>query len=367
MTKLEKNSPRLYNASQWRLIVMRFKKSRIAVVSGFFIAFLMVVVIFPDFFAVHDPRSREITAILANPTRVHFARDGRIVWPYVYGIRLERNLETFQREYSEDTTRHYNIRLFVRGYRYKTLNIFESDIHLVGVENDGRLYLLGTDQQGRDVFSRVIYGTRLSLTIGLMGVSISFAIGIILGSISGYFGGVADTIIQRIIEILTSIPTLPLWMGLSAALPLGWSVVRVFFGISVILSLLSWPRLAREVRGKFLSLKTEDFIMAAKLDGLSAASIVLGYMLPSFTSHIVSIATLTVPAMILAETALSFLGIGLQPPAISWGVLLQAAQKTQTLVVAPWLLLPGILVITTILAFNFFGDGLRDAADPYKV
>ena len=240
-----------------------------------------------------------------------------------------------------------------------------TDIHLFGA-GEGALYLMGTDVLGRDLFSRVVYGARISLSIGLVGVTLSLMLGIVLGGISGYFGGKTDTLIQRLIEIIQSFPSIPLWMALAAALPTNWSTVQVYFGITVILSIIGWTDLARVVRGRFLSLREEDFVLAAKLSGASEARIIRKHLLPNFMSHIIASVTLSIPGMILAETSLSFLGIGLTPPAISWGVLLQAAQNVNSLVVAPWLLLPGVMVVVTVLAFNFLGDGLRDAADPYS-
>ena len=231
---------------------------------------------------------------------------------------------------------------------------------------DATLFLLGTDRLGRDMFSRLVYGTRISTSIGLVGVALSFVLGILIGGVSGYYGGAVDNVIQRVIEFLRSIPTIPLWMGLSAALPPHWSPVKVYFGITVILSLIGWTGLARVVRGRFLSLREEDFVMAARLVGASESRIILRHLVPSFLSHIIASLTLSIPGMILSETALSFLGLGLRPPAVSWGVLLQEAQNLRSVALAPWLLTPGLAVVITVLSFNFMGDGLRDAADPYS-
>ena len=254
----------------------------------------------------------------------------------------------------------------MRGDAYKLWGICSGNLHLFGVKGDPRFYLLGTDQQGRDLFSRIIHGTRISLSIGLLGVSLSFLLGIALGAISGYFGGVVDLLIQRAIEILTAIPSLPLWMALSAAIPAGWPTTKAFFAITIVLSLVGWTGLAREVRGKFLALREEEYVIAAELDGASRRRIMRRHMVPAFLSHLIATATLLVPGMILGETALSFLGVGLLPPAISWGVLLQTAQNVQTVASTPWLLTPALFVIIAVLAFNFLGDGLRDAADPYS-
>jgi peptide/nickel transport system permease protein len=285
--------------------------------------------------------------------------------PFVYATDLERDPDTLQRIYVPDTTRPMPIRFFVRGDSYKFWGLFTARLHLFGVEGEDRAYLLGTDFQGRDLLTRIVYGTRISLTIGFVGVALSFTLGIVLGAISGYFGGAPDMIIQRIIEVLMAIPGLPLWMALSAAIPLNWPITRVFFFITVILSLRGWTGMARVVRGKLLSLRGEEFVIAARIDGAGGARIMFRHLIPSFLSHIIASATLSIPAMILGETALSFLGIGLRPPAISWGVLLQGAQNVQAVAIMPWLLLPGVFVVIIVLAFNFFGDGLRDAADPY--
>jgi peptide/nickel transport system permease protein len=280
---------------------------------------------------------------------------------------------SFKRVYVTDPNVHVPVRLFVRGYEYQLLGFIPMDIHLLGVEGEGgrtsenSLFLLGTDVQGRDLWSRLMYGTRISLTIGLFGVTVSLILGVVLGGFSGFYGGMADTIIQRTIEILRSIPTIPLWMGLAAALPRDWSVLQVYFAITIIISLLGWTELARVVRGRFLAMREEDFVVSARLVGCSQMRMIFVHMVPSFMSHIIAATTLALPAMIISETALSFLGLGLRPPAISWGVMLQQASNVQTLAISPWLLLPAIPVIGAILAFNFLGDGLRDAADPYGV
>jgi peptide/nickel transport system permease protein len=276
----------------------------------------------------------------------------------------ELDAATFRTTYKVDTSQKYPIYFFTKGDPYKMWGLFESDIHLFGVE-EGTVFLFGTDKMGRDVLSRTIYGGRISLSVGLLGIAISFFIGIVVGGISGYFGGVVDLVIQRIIEFIRSIPTLPLWMALSVALPPTWTVVQIYFGIVVILSLVGWTGLARVVRGKFMSLREEEYIMAAKLNGSNESRIIFKHMLPSFTSHIIASLTLSVPGMILGETALSFIGLGLQTPAISWGVLLKDAQRILVLADSPWLLVPGLFVVVAILCFNFVGDGLRDAADPY--
>jgi len=365
-TKRTEQEIRLYGASQRQLTWRKFKKNRVALASGVVIVLLYIMAAFAEFVAPYDPYKRDIFRPSAPPMALHIFANGRFQSPFAYGQTKLVNEVTFANRYVIDKSRTYKFRLFLRGDPYKLWGFFESDLHLFGTEGDEKVYLFGTDKDGRDVMSRIMFGARLSLSIGLVGVTISFLLGIVLGSISGYFGGFVDIAIQRIIEVLTSIPTLPLWMALSASLPLRWSIIKVFFAISIILSLMRWPGMARVVRGKFLSLRNEDFVTSAQLDGVRKAGVMFRHMLPLFFSHIVASASLAIPGMILAETSLSFLGIGLRAPAISWGVLLQAAQNTETVVAAPWLFIPGLGVVVTVLAFNFLGDALRDAADPYK-
>jgi peptide/nickel transport system permease protein len=275
------------------------------------------------------------------------------------------NMETLRIRYVEDVGQRYPLRFFVHGDPYKLWGLFEGDLHFVGTEEGGTMFLLGTEKQGRDMLSRILHGGRVSLSIGLVGIAISFFLGILFGGLSGYYGGVFDLVMQRVIEFLRSVPTLPLWMALSAALPPRWSVLQVYFGIVIILSLLGWTGLARVVRSKFMSLRQEDYIMSAQLAGASELRIVFRHMVPSFASHLIASLTLNVPGMILGETSLSFIGLGLQPPAISWGVLLKEAQAIRVLAEAPWLLYPAVPIVVVVLSFNFMGDGLRDAADPY--
>jgi peptide/nickel transport system permease protein len=354
-------------ATQWQLMWWRFRKHRLAIAGVITLFFLYLVALSADFLAYTDPQATEAERSVMPPQSIHWMDDDRFS-PHVYRITGKRDPKTFKRVYELDLSAKFPVRFFTKGFEYKWLGIIPSDIHLVGVEGapvEETLSIMGTDMQGRDLWSRLMYGTRTSLSIGLTSVALSLILGIVLGGISGYYGGVIDTIIQRIIEILRSIPTIPLWLGLTAALPGSWSVGQVYFAITVIISLLGWTGLARTVRGRFLSLREEDFVMAARLSGCSRMRIILRHMVPSFLSHIIASTTLALPAMIISETALSFLGLGLRPPAISWGVLLQDAQNIQALAISPWLLIPSIPVIIAVLSFNFVGDGLRDAADPY--
>jgi len=364
-SELAEESERIYVASQWQLIRWRFRRHRLAVVSLVVLALFYLVAIFADFVAPYDPRRHNTDWMLAPAQRPRFVHKGRFsLRPFVYGMTSEMDPATFGITYELDKTQVYPIYMFVQGEPYEMLGIIRSDIHLFGVQ-EGTLFLLGTDRMGRDVLSRIIHGARLSMSVGLLGIAISFLLGITIGGVSGYLGGSVDVAIQRIIEFIRSIPTLPLWMALSVALPPQWTVVQVYFGIVVILSLVGWTGLARVVRGRFMSLREEDFVLAAKLCGANELRIVFRHMLPSFTSHIIASLTLSIPGMILGETSLSFIGLGLQAPAISWGVLLRDAQHIRVLARAPWLLTPGLFIVVAILCFNFLGDGLRDAADPY--
>jgi len=360
-------------ASQWQLIRWRFLQHRLAVVSLFVLGVFYFAVVFAEFVAPSDPELFIARLTLAPPHTIHFtdAEGNFTIRPFIYRQVKTLDKVTYIASYTEDATVAYPLGLFVHGDPYKLWGLFESDIHLFGLvdredsDEEIRFSLLGQDTYGRDLFSRIVYGTRISLTIGLVGVAVSFILGVTIGGLSGYLGGRVDLVIQRVLESLRAIPTLPLWMGLSVALPPNWPLLKTYFAIVIILSIVGWTTIAREVRGRFLSLREEDFVGAAELDGASNLRVIFRYLLPSFMSFIIARLTLAIPSMILGETALSFIGLGLQPPAISWGVLLRDAQAIRVLALSPWILLPAVFVVISILAFNFVGDGLRDAADPY--
>jgi peptide/nickel transport system permease protein len=359
---------RLSVASNWRLVWWRFRKHHLALLSALVLLALYGVVLFPDFVSTQDPEATDARLAFIPVQRLHLF-DGARLGPWVPAVAGKRNPTTLRMEWGVDGSRKTPVRFFVTGYSYRLLGIIPAHLHLLGTAApDGRerLYLLGTDRLGRDQWSRLVHGTRTSMTIGLIAVTFSVVLGVMLGGISGYFGGVADVVIQRLIELLQSLPTIPIWLALTAALPRDWSPQQVFFAITVILSLVGWTTLGREVRGRFLALREEDFVLAAELAGASRRRIIVRHMVPTFLSHIIATSTLAIPAMIISETSLSFLGLGIRPPAISWGVLLQEAQNIQTVALAPWLLIPGLVVILSVLAFNLVGDGLRDAADPYS-
>ncbi|MGH7322243.1 MAG: ABC transporter permease [Candidatus Rokuibacteriota bacterium] len=358
---------RISVATQWQLMWWRFRRHRLATAATAVVALFYFGVLFADFLAYARPTASEAQRSLLPPQRIHWFQDGHVD-PHVYGLTGRRDPVTLKRVYTPDPERKIPVRFFARGFEYRLFGLIPADRHLIGVEGaapEDTLFLLGTDEQGRDLWSRLVYATRTSLTIGLAGVALSLFLGVVLGGISGLYGGGIDTVIQRVIEILRSIPTIPLWMGLAAAVPNDWTVMQVYFAITLIISLVGWTELARVVRGRFLSLREEDFVMAAELAGSSQTRIIVSHLVPSFLSHIIAATTLAIPAMIISETSLSFLGLGLRPPAISWGVLLQQAQTIQALAISPWLLIPAVPVIIVILALNFMGDGLRDAADPY--
>ncbi len=354
-------------ATQWQLMWWRFRKHRLAMIGLIVLILFYLMAVGADFLAYVDPNEPEAQRSLMAPQPIHWFSNGEFK-PYINPLKGTRDPKTFKRVYVPDMDTQVPVTLFGHGFPYKLFGLFTTDIHLIAVQGakpEESLFVLGTDVQGRDLWSRLMYGTQTSLTIGLVSVALSLVLGVALGGISGYYGGIWDTVIQRIIEILRSIPTIPLWMGLAAALPGDWNITQVYFAITIIISLIGWTELARVVRGRFLSLRQEDFVMAAELLGCSKARVIFRHMVPSFISHIIAATTLAIPAMIISETSLSFLGLGLRPPAISWGVLLQDAQNIQSLAISPWLLIPVLPVVVAVLAFNFMGDGLRDAADPY--
>ena len=359
-------SPRIFVASQRQLIWWRFRKHRPALLSAVVVALAYLVAAFVEPLAPYTTDATSTLHQYAPPQPVHLFDQERFVGPFAYGLKQQLDSVALRRVFVVDREQKIPLGFFVRGQPYKLWGIIESDIHVFGpLDKEQRVYFLGADRLGRDLLSRLIYGTRVSLSIGLLGVSLSFVFGLLLGGVSGYYGGWPDEVIQRLIEFLRSVPTIPLWMGFAALVPNNWPPERIYFAITLILSLVGWTGLARVVRGRFLSLREEDFVTAARLDGAREPRIIFHHMLPSFTSHIIAAITLAIPAMILSESALSFLGIGLQPPVVSWGVLLQEAQNVRTVASAPWLLSPALAIIVTVLALNFLGDGLRDAADPY--
>ncbi|MGC2202262.1 MAG: ABC transporter permease [Stellaceae bacterium] len=356
---------RFYMASEWRMMWWKLRRHRVAVLSGAILLTMYISILFSEFLAPYGLDARNTDFIYAPPQRVRILDKGRLVAPFVYGYDYRLDMNTLERVYTPNPSKREPIRFFCRGEEYRFWGLFPADLHLICPAHNGQLFLAGTDRLGRDLLSRMIYGARISLTVGLFGVAVSFTLGILIGGIAGYYGGWTDILIQRGIEVIQSFPHLPLWMALSAILPVSWSPILVYIGITMILGMIEWTHLARAVRSKLLSLREEDFCTAAVLMGARPSRIIRRHLLPSFMSHLIASATLMVPGMILGETALSFLGLGLRPPMTSWGVLLNEAQNINVVALYPWLMLPVASVIITVLAFNFFGDGLRDAADPY--
>jgi peptide/nickel transport system permease protein len=355
----------LYTLTQWQLMWRKFKHHKPAVVGGGILILVYFCTVIAQFLSPYPTEHKERRAY-QPPQRLYLLDlDGGFpIRPHVYALNMERDPTTLEAIFTPDRSQKFPIRFFVHSWEYKLWGLFPTDLHLFGVE-EGYAFLLGTDDLGRDLLSRILRGAQISLSIGLMGIAISFVIGLTLGGISGYYGGIADVIIQRAIDFLRGIPTLPLWMALSAAVPANWPPLGVYFGITVVLATIGWTGLARVVRGKLLQLRAEEYVMAARLVGASEARVIASHMLPGMTSYLIVRLTLAIPSMILGETALSFLGLGLRPPVVSWGVLLQKAQNLKTMYSHPWILIPAVAIFVVVLSFNTFGDGLRDAADPY--
>jgi peptide/nickel transport system permease protein len=364
--RLTPEQERFYLASQWKLMWWKFKRHRVAVASGIILLVMYGSTLVTEVLAPYNLHTRNTDFIYASPQSVHLFHDGRFLGPFVYEQTKTLDMRNLRRDYAEDRSKPHQLRFFCSGDSYRFWNLFDTSFHLVCPPQGATLFLLGTDRLGRDVLSRILYGARISLTIGLLGIAISFALGLVIGGLAGYYGGWVDMTVQRLIEVIRSFPELPLWMALSAVLPVTWSPILIYFGITGILALLDWTGLARAVRSKLLALREEDYTTAARLMGAKPSRIIGRHLLPGFMSHLIASATLSIPGMILGETALSFLGIGLRPPITSWGVLLNEAQNINVVALYPWLMLPVVPVIVVILAFNFFGDGLRDAADPYR-
>jgi len=361
-------SEELLVATQWQLMWWKFKQHKLAVGASIVLAVMILAAVFADFAAPYQPRSRHSGYVYAPPTRLRLvSEEGFRLRPFVYGLKSSVDLGTGRRVYDVDTDRRYDVHLFVRGEPYRMWTLIPWDVHLFGTRDpEGKVFLLGTDSMGRDLFTQILFGARASISIAILGVLLSLTLGLIIGGVAGYFGGVVDSFVQRLSEVLQSFPSIPLWMALAAALPREWGPLQVYAGIVVILSVVGWTSLGRQIRSKILSVKTEDFVIAARVNGASTGRLLRVHLIPSVMSHIIASLSLSIPGMIIAETALSFIGVGLMRPVISWGVLLQQAQALHALMFSPWLLTPGIFVVVTVLAFNFLGDGLRDAADPYS-
>ncbi len=364
--ELTPEQEKYYLASQWQLMWWRLKRHRLAYFSLIILAIMYASVFIVEFIAPYAQETRNSEYIHHPPQSIHLFHDGSFVGPFTYGTDFSVDMETLKPTYTINPDRVEPVRFFCSGDEYAFWGMVDMDFHFVCPSESGTMFLFGTDRLGRDMFSRIIYGARVSLTIGLVGISVSFLLGILIGGAAGYYGSWVDSTAQRAIEVIRSLPEIPLWMALSAALPVTWSPILIYFGITIILGLIDWTGLARAVRSKLLALREEDYALAARLMGAKPKRIIGRHLLPNFASHLIASVTLSIPNMILGETALSFLGLGLRAPVTSWGVLLNEAQNINAVAVYPWLMLPVIPVVIVVLAFNFLGDGLRDAADPYK-
>jgi peptide/nickel transport system permease protein len=366
---VERTTPeqeKIYLASQWRLMALKFRRHRIAVVSAVVLAVMYASILVVEFLSPYQQDSRNVQHIYVPPQPVHLFHKGEFIGPFVYALDYKLDMKNLKRTFTENKEKPLKVKFFCRGDKYNWWGVIPGDLHLICPPDGGPMFLLGSDRLGRDMLSRILYGMRISLTIGIFGVAVSIVLGMLLGGLAGYYGGWVDDIVQRVIEVVRSIPHLPLWLALAAILPVTWSPLLIYFGITIILGLIDWTGLARAVRSRLLSLREEDFCVAAQLMGASPKRIIFRHLMPSFMSHLIASATLAIPNMILGETALSFLGLGIRPPITSWGVLLNEAQNINVVVLYPWLMLPIVPVIIVVLAFNFMGDGLRDAADPYR-
>ncbi len=363
--KLTPDQEKVFLASQKKLMWWKFKRHKIAVISGVFLLICYLSIFMSEMLAPYSLETRNTKFIYAPPQSVHWVHGGEFIGPFVYGFKTKLDMKTLKRVHTPDTSKVQKLRFFCTGNKYHYWGLIEGDFHFICPPENGQFFYLGSDRLGRDVFSRMIYGARISLTIGLVGISISFTLGIILGGLAGYYGGWVDLVVQRVIEVVQSLPSIPLWLALAAIMPVTWSPIQIYFGITIILGLIDWTGLARAVRSKLLSLREEDYVLAARLLGAKPSRVIGRHLVPGFMSHLIASATITIPTMILGETALSFLGLGLRSPIVSWGVLLNEAQNINVVALYPWLMYPVVPVILIILAFNFFGDGLRDAADPY--
>lgn len=364
LEKRAKSLEAIYGASQWRLMWRKFIRNRVAVIGGVVILLFYLVAAFAGFFAPYSTTTRFTKNIYMRPQVIHLFNEGKLQpFVYVYDAKFDKDLRRAYVASGEKTL----VRFFARGEPYKVLGLFSTDVHLYAGEGGKPVCILGTDQQGRDVMSRIIHGSQLSLTIGLVGVILSLVLGTVLGVVSGYYGGWVDEILQRFIELIRAFPNIPMWMALSAAIPLTWSITQTYFAISVILSLFQWTWLARQLRGQVLALRGQDYVLAAKLAGAKDRWVIFRHLVPATMGQIIVVSTLAMPSMILAETALSYLGLGLRSPAVSWGVLIQESQNYQSLALYPWVFAPAVAVAIAILAFSYLGDGLRDAVDPYTV